>query len=510
MAREVTRRQLLGQAGTAAAGLAGLSAIGCAGSSAAVPGVNVVSDAKVVRGYHSFITRPDLQPPVITLARKIEGSQAHDIFLNAPVSGPNRGGGMILDPNGNLIWMGPDVPGAHKLDFNTQTYRGQPVLTWWEGVETHGWGQGVIVIADTSYTRKHTFHAVGKNVMFDHHEFNISAKDTALATIFWPHTADLTPIGGPKNASIVSGVFEELDIATGKMLFKWDSLESGVKIEDTYQPVFYENQHFGVPSNPFDYFHINSVSYADDGNILVSSRNTWCIYKISRKSGRIIWRMNGKHSDFEMGPGTHFYWQHHVRQHPGGIMTVFDNGASPTEEKQSRGLVLEVDEKKMRVTLKHQYVHPGKPPLLASAMGSCQLLPNGNVMVGWGTNSFFSEFSADGKVLINGAMTEGNPSYRVFAADWTGHPAGRPAVVAKKRKTGGKATVYVSWNGATEVVSWGVLAGKSHSSLTSVGAGRKSGFETALAVQDAGPYYAVQALDSDGHVLSTSATVKVH
>jgi Arylsulfotransferase (ASST) len=504
MAREVTRRQLLGHAGTAAAGLAGLGVAGCAGSSAAVPGVTVVRDAKVVRGYRSFITRPDLNPPVITLSRKIEGSHAHDFFLNAPATGPRRGGGMILDPNGSLIWMGPDEPGAHKLDFNTQTYQGKPVLTWWEGVETHGWGQGQAVIADSSYRRIHTLHAVGKNVKLDHHEFNVTAKNTALVTIFWPHNnVDCTAVGGPKNASIVSGVFEELDPVTGKLVFKWDSLD--------HVPIAWSYEEFagGTAGNPYDYFHINSMAYASDGNILVSSRDTWCIYKISRKDGHIIWKLNGKHSDFEMGPGTHFYWQHHVRPHADGTLTVFDNGASPKEEMQSRGLILDVNEKTMKVTLKHQYVHPGRPRLLAAAMGSCQLLPNGNVVVGWGTNPYFSEFSADGKLLVGGQMTKGNPSYRVFSADWTGHPTDKPTVVAKKRKTGGKATVYVSWNGATEVVSWRVLSGKGRSSLTSVGSGHRSGFETALAVQDGGPYYAVQGLDSGGHVLGTSGTVKI-
>ncbi|HUC56883.1 MAG TPA: arylsulfotransferase family protein [Streptosporangiaceae bacterium] len=512
MAREVTRRQLLGQAGTAAAGLAGLGVAGCAAhSSAATPGVGVLPDASVVGGYHRFITRPDLKPPVINLARKIKGSQATSIFMNAPVSGPGRGGGMILDPDGNLVWMGPDVVGAHKLDFNTQTYQGRPVLTWWEGVETHGWGQGVLVVADTTYQRKHTLHAVGKpgtKVNFDHHEFNLTDKDTALATVYWPHTANLSSISGPENGSIVSGVFEEMDIATGKMLFRWDSLDH-VAIDDTYQPVFYEGQHFGVPNNPFDYFHINSLAYTDnDENILVSSRNTWCVYKISRKTGNIIWRLGGKHSDFELGPGARFYWQHHVRPHPGGLMTVFDNGAAPAEERQSRALILEVNEKTMKVTLKHQYTHPNKA-LLASAMGSCQLLPNGNVMVGWGTNPYFSEFSQDGKLLVAGQMTRGNPSYRVFAADWSGEPTDKPVVVAQKRKSGGKATIYVSWNGATEVRSWGVLAGKTRSSLSSVGSAHKSGFETAMAVQDRGPYFAVQALDAKGHVLATSHTVKI-
>jgi hypothetical protein len=370
-------------------------------------------------------------------------------------------------------------------------------------VETHGWGQGQAVIADSSYRRLHTIHAHGNGVKIDHHEFNLTAKDTALVTIFWPHSGvDTSKIGGNTNSTIVSGVCQEIDPATGKLLFHWDSLEH-VPVEKTYEAFA-----GGTPDDPYDYFHINSLAYASDGNLLISSRDTWCIYKVSRQDGHIIWRLNGKDSDFEMGPGTHFYWQHHVRPHADGIMTVFDNGALPAEEKQSRALVLHVDETKMKVTLEHAYTHPGQK-LLASAMGSCQLLPNGNVFVGWGTNPYFSEFAADGKLVLAGEMTPGNPSYRTFAADWTGYPEGKPDLVARKRTSGGKATLYASWNGATAVRGWRVLSGRKRSSLAVVGTGHRSGFETTMVVQDGGPYFAVQALGSSGNVLVTSDTVKI-
>jgi hypothetical protein len=243
-----------------------------------------------------------------------------------------------------------------------------------------------------------------------------------------------------------------------------------------------------------------------DGHLLISSRNTWTVYKVDRTNGKIIWRLNGKKSDFTMGPGTHFYWQHHVRPHPDGILTVFDNGAAPPKEKQSRALILHVDEQKMEVTLRHQYSHP-KQRLLAQAMGSTQLLPDGNVVVGWGTNYYFSEFSQDGKLVAAATMTKHNPSYRVFAHDWTGRPAEPPAVVARRRSGG--ATVYASWNGATELASWTILAGKSRSSLSAISTARRQGFETAIEVPASGPYFAVQAHDAKGRDLAKSAIVRI-
>jgi len=74
---------------------------------------------------------------------------------------------------------------------------------------------------------------------------------------------------------------------------------------------------------------------------------------------------------------------------------------------------------------------------------------------------------------------------------------------------GGEGVVYASWNGATLVASWRVLAGPSVSNLTAVAQAAHSGFETAIALPSGvvGPYLAVQALDGAGHVLGTSAAI---
>ncbi len=517
MARQITRRQLLGQAGIAAGGLAGLGVAGCSPHPAprvTAGGGTAVRGGRVVGGYRRFVTRPNFSPPAVSISGPGAGAEGKYFFMNAPYSGPGRGGTVITDASGDLVWMGPDEPGKHRLDFNVQSYRGEPVLTWFEGVETHGWGQGVAVIADSAYHRRHVIRAhsgphdrSGLNV--DHHEFNITPDGHALVSAFRTYyDVDLRPVGGPAKGVMVAGVCQEIDIATGELIFEWDSLQDGVPLEETRQPFRYAGQKFGVAANPYDYFHINSIAPAADGDLLISSRNTWAVYKVRKlgtRSSKIVWRMNGSNSDFTMGPGTQFYWQHHVRPHPGGIMTVFDNGAAPPKERQSRALVLAVDEDAMRVTLGHQYVHPGKP-LLAVAMGSAQLLPDGNMLAGWGTNAYFSEFSTDGKLLIAGRMTTANASYRTFTYPWTGHPAGPPDVAARHRPGG--ATVYVSWNGATEVASWTVLAGNTPSSLTSASTARKLGFETAIDIRHGGPYFAVQAHDTKGSLLAKSAAVK--
>jgi Arylsulfotransferase (ASST) len=513
VAGEVTRRRLFGQAGGAAVGLAGLGIAGGGASTAAgaqtlaarstLPAGKIVPDAVVSNGYHRFITRPDLRPPVIKMARRAQGSFAQNIFMTAAYSGPGFGGSVMYDPNGDLVWMGVDGPKTHRIDFNVQTYLGEPHLTWWEGVETHGWGQGQAVIADSTYTRKHTIHAVGKDVKLDHHEFNITPQNTALVTIFKQHNGvDLRPVGGPKDGVMVSGVLQEIDIATNKLIWQWDSLD--------HVPITHSEQVFagGVASNPWDYFHINSLVVSPDGeHIIVSSRNTWTVYLIKRHTGQIVWKMGGRFSDFTMGPGAEYFWQHHVRWHgSGNVFTVFDNGAAPPKEKQSRALILDVDFKNMHVKLGHQYTHPGAT-LLSAAEGSAQLLPGGRMFVGWGTNPFFNEFHPNGDVILAGTQGRGNAAYRIFTYPWEGHPTTRPDVVVHHKN--GKSVVYVSWNGATQAHSWVILAGKSRSKLTPIASARRTGFETAIQVSNTGPYFAVRARDAKGQTLSTSKTVKI-
>jgi hypothetical protein len=161
----------------------------------------------------------------------------------------------------------------------------------------------------------------------------------------------------------------------------------------------------------------------------------------------------------------------------------------------------------MRATLRRQYVHP-VISLLAGAMGSAQVLPSGDMFVGWGTEPYFSQFSEDGRLLLDGRLPGGDPSYRAFSYAWSGRPAEPPAVAARARASGG-ATVYASWNGSTDVRAWTVLGGKTRSSLAEVGSAPRTGFETAITVDSSGPFFAVEPRDASGQALARSAPVAV-
>jgi hypothetical protein len=514
----LTRRDIMRYGGATVVGAAGLTLAGIGGyafphpasasqATASTPAAPVTPDSS--GGVLHFVTRPDLTPPAISVSRH-SSPQAGDppYFILSPAgyprTGPGQPGLMILDRYGNLVWFSPNTgfpaaKGMGRVDLQAQTYRGQPVLTWWEGQVELGVGYGQAVIADTSYRTVATISG-GDGMSADLHEFIISPQDTALITAVRPRPADLSALGGPANGTALTGSVLEVDIASGAVLFEWNSLD-WVPVTDTYAAFS-----GGTAAAPFDYFHINSIAVAHDGNLIVSARNTCTVYKIARPGGQVLWRLGGRRSSFQMGPGATFWFQHHARPRGTQSLSLFDDAASPQKEPQSRAILLDLDTTSMRATLSRSYTHPAK--LLAANQGSTQLLADGRMLVGWGNLPYFTEFAEDGTLLLDGQFPIGDQSYRAFTAGWTGHPTGQPAVAARVNQAGGS-VVYASWNGATELSSWTVLAGRTATQLGEAGSQRRTGFETMITVNSSGPYFAVTANDANGHVLGRSGTVKL-
>jgi Arylsulfotransferase (ASST) len=450
--------------------------------------------AERLSNVQTFRSRPDLSPPTIAVTTHAHSTAPGYIFV-APKEGPGQDGPMIVDTLGHLVWFNK---GIYARDFKVQRYRGKPVLTWWEGKIIQGHGVGEYMIFDNSYREIARVRA-GNGYRGDLHEFLITPHDTALLTAYNAVPTNLSRVGGPEHGAAWDSIAQELDIETGEVLFEWHSLEH-VALEESYY-VLPED-----PQKPFDYFHINSIDIDYDGNLLICSRNTCAVYKVGRNTGEVLWQLGGKNSSFELGRGTRTAFQHDARRQKDGTITIFDNGTHPQVHDQSRGIVVELDMNKMRATLLREYTSPER--LLATSQGNLQVLPNTNVFIGWGSEPFFSEFSYEGKLLFNAYFRPEHVSYRAFRFPWVGQPSENPAVVAETGPDG-KVTVYSSWNGATEVASWQVLAGPNPERLKSVGSAPKDGFETAITVHTAEPYVGVQAKDRSGRVLGISKVVKV-
>jgi Arylsulfotransferase (ASST) len=481
----ITRRRFLRRAGVGALGLAASGGI-----TAAV--VEAVAGRQprppVVPRWRS---RPDLRIPALTVTRA-ESAASHDPIFIAPYNVVGaQAGAVIADASGEPIWENP-LAGKVTTNFRVQRYRGSPVLTWWEGSIELGHGVGEYVIADSSYRTVRRVQA-GNRLRGDLHEFVITPRDTALLTSYVVTKADLSSVGGSHDGTIQDAVFQEIDLASGEVLIEWHSLGS-VPLTESYAEV----------TADWDFFHINSVDLDWDGNLLVSSRSMHTVYKLDRRSGAILWRLGGKRSDFAMGGGTHFAWQHDVRRRADGSVTIFDNGATPAVERRSRALILALDEQAMKASLIAEYAHA---KVLAGSQGSVQLHRDGNVFVGWGEVPRVTEFDHRGRIVFDALLGSRYQSYRAFRLPWTGMPSEAPAIAL-----GGPSeqpTVYASWNGATEVARWQLLAGARSGALRPVSSAPARGFETALHSHGRGPRFAVRALDRHGLVLGSSGEAAV-
>jgi hypothetical protein len=404
---------------------------------------------------------------------------------------------MILDPSGGLIWFEPLHTHSSATNLRVQEYQQRPVLTWWQGIASvHGFGRGEDVIDDSTYTELARVRA-GNGYQADLHEFQLTPRGTALITVYVPVLCNLSRVGGPAYGAVTDGMIQEIDVSTGLVEREWTSLDH-VALSESYEPA-----RRSKTTSPFDFFHINSIELEQDGSLLTSGRNTRAVYDVDGRSGQIAWRLGGKRTSFTMGPGTGIAYQHDPRELPDGTISVFDNGASPAVHTQSRGLILSIDPNRKLVTRVSQIVHT--PPFLAESQGNLQALPNGDWFIGWGEVPQFSEFGAGGQLLFDAHFPSWTQSYRSFRLPWTGMPAHAPSL-AFQPSPGGGGVVYASWNGATLVSSWLLLAGSSPTALNPVTQQQRSGFETAvvLAPGTVGPYVAVQALDASGRVLGVS------
>jgi len=440
-----------------------------------------------------FETRPDLLPPAITIDTRADGRAAGWIFLAAK-SGRGQDGPMIVDDYGRLVWFNAIGNRELATDFRVQTYQGKPVLTWWQGRLSGGEGRGEGKIYDTSYRPIRRVRA-GNGFSADLHEFEITPRGTALLLISDAVKRDLSSVRG--RGSAVQAVVQEIDIPTGLVLFEWHSL-GRIGLSESHQRVA---RHGGQ----WDYVHANSVALDADGNFIVSARHTSAVYKISRATGNILWRLGGAKPSFRMGPGTRFGNQHDARPQPDGTLTLFDNSASPRMREASRAIAIALDTRRKTATLRSALTHPRG--LLAATQGSVQRLPNGNTFVGWGSRRYFTEYDANGRVVFDGRFALGGDNYRAYRFPWAGRPGRPPALVAERR--GERVAARVSWNGATDVARWELWAGPSPTALSRVKGESYAGFETAISAPTTQPYVAVRALDATGAVIGTSATLNL-
>jgi hypothetical protein len=465
--------------------------------------------------YQTFVTMPGVQAPVLTVTQADRDPAAGDVFTsNGP--GPGRYGPLIYDPQGRLIWFDQLRGGLVGDDVNVQSYEGARDLTFWEGrVISLGYGNGKDLILNSHYQTVATVKG-GNGLEADLHEFQLAPHGIAYISAYNPIRCNLRSASGPSNGVILDATFEEIDVKTGLVRFEWHSLDHVSANDSETSPPF---------SRAWDWFHLNSIDPEPNGDIFVSARNTWAGYQIDGATGRILWTLGGLASSFKMGPGSQTAWQHDGRILADGQVTFFDDGSDPPEPNrghgteatydQGRGVRIAIDFAAHRATLVQSLDHPGEP-LLAGSQGNLQTLPSGNAVIGFGGVPQITELGRGGTLLFDAHLPYDMIFYRAYRSPWSGQPATAPAVAANFNNVG-ETIVHMSWNGATDVAAWRVLAGASASSLSSKASVPDSGFESSAELVGGDGYgalgklgyVAVQALSASGRVLGRSATVRI-
>ena len=357
-------------------------------------------------------------PPPLTVLTSHAAVGNGDFFIT-PGGGAYAAGPEIVSPSGKVVWFHAIPQGQTAGDFQVQRYDGRPVLTWWQGTGFGGLSSGTDYIYNDHYQQIAEVHA-GDGLTTDGHEFLITPWNTAITLSFTTATANLSSIGGPADQTVIDGVVQEVDIATGKVLWQWNSADH-VAYSASEQPLP------ASASTPWDWFHINAVHFDTDGNLLIDARNTWTAYKVDAHTGKIIWQLGGKDSSFKLraAPGQSldeageiFAWQHDPEALGNDEYTVFDDessGGTP-ENAVSRVVTVRLDPHSHVATLIRSVDQP--EGLVATSQGNGQTTVAGDLVVGWGALPYFSEFSASGKLLYNAEFPPGVNTYRAYQFPW--------------------------------------------------------------------------------------------
>jgi EmrB/QacA subfamily drug resistance transporter len=458
----------------------------------------------------TFQSSPNLHPPKLQIGDATPGhaipgdvmiSNFYDV-TKPPIVG--QGGPLVLDPKMQPLWFRPVPEQDVASNLQKQTYQGKSVLSWWQGNVT---ATGEINTGEDVVVNQH-YRTVAKLTGKDGwvltlHEMKISGHD-AWVTANKNVPTNLSDEGGVNNGVLVQSAIQEYDLRTGKLLYTWNASDHIPLSQSKTQP----------PTNGFGYdaYHVNAVQLLSGDRMLVSMRNTSAIYMVDIKSGKILWTLGGKDSSFTVPSDAHFEWQHDAQMVNGNTVTMFDDhccyitgaGVYLSATGPSRGLELRLNLSNHTVARVAQYSLFGGT-VESEYMGSMQILPNGERFVGWGQAPFFSLYSKTGKLLFDAALPPPDISYRSYVQTWVGKPSYPPSGAATT--SGGHTTVYASWNGATQVKSWKVLAvGSGAGSKAVVATGKRQGFETAIPITSSAKQFEVQALNGVGRVLGTSGS----
>ena len=412
-----------------------------------------------------FVSEPGLTPPLITVnhnsararragescsprcPRRSSTRGATNTVTIKPV-GP--GGPMILDERGRLVWFDQlDAPNV-AANLRVQRYRGERVLTWWQGsVTPSAFGVGEGVIADHSYATLATV-ALRQRLPDGHPRVRADPRRRRAV-----HDLLADPRPPPGHARGPALAAARRDRPAGRRPHRPGRL--GVALLRPHPAL-------GVAATPensasYDAFHINSIQPLAGGKVLVSPatrrRSTSSTAPPAGSSGG--WAARAATSS--SAKGAQLLLPARRPAPSAGRVSLFDDEAGPPQyAPSSRGLVLKLRTPSAQGDRRSQSYHR-QADTSAQSEGSLQTLPDGGAFVGWGARAVLQPV-----LPARPAALRRQPARRrrllprlPLHVEGDAADAAQLAAVATGPST---VSLYASWNGATEVDRWRVLAGQ--------------------------------------------------
>ncbi|KAH9825944.1 Arylsulfotransferase (ASST) [Teratosphaeria destructans] len=472
-----------------------------------------------------FKSRPDIHPPILDFGiLRPELVTPGYIFL-APYRNLDPGP-YIYDNAGNLVWSGAGQSGPKTAHTpRVCRYRGEDHLCFFEGEQHQGFARGHGVIMNNHYQVVKTVDAAGAGASSDMHEFKItpySNGTTALLTVYQPRQYDLTTnprfnvVGGM--GWIVEGVFQEVEIDTGRVVFEWRSLDHVDPGLAWTLPKTTDTSGDGLTEqSPWDYFHLNSIDKNEEGDYLISARHVSAIYKLSGKDGSIIWQMGGnaptiKTTNFVFSYQHHARWLSENATHT--VLSFWDNASNGmnTTGEFSHGWIISINHISEEAEMIKEWGAPEpEGGLLSGSQGNMQMLPNGGCHMSWGEHAYITEHTADGHPVMYAKLADRESNVMIYRSNkynWTAQPLTKPALWTYSRNEA-KMIAFASWNGATEIRSWNFYtSGSPDGPWELAGNVEKTGFETEFNTDRVATWTYAEALDGDGRALETSVITR--
>ena len=465
------------------------------------PGSNSLSapptpDKPPRSAFPDFLTVPQDIPHYIVSKNSPAAAQG-DIFVSPFYWTKSIVGSylLILNEQGQLVYYQSVADALDAWDFKVQP---NGLLSYYDQKNA------TFYLMNSHYRMVDSYQA-GDGYYADLHDFQLLPNGNALLMAYDAETVDMSQVvqGGKKDATVTGLVVQELD-PSKNVIFEWRSWDHFSFFDSTAN----------LTEQQIDLVHGNSLALANDGNLLLSSRNLSEITKIDLQTGNAIWRMGGKENMFKFTNGESFAYQHDVRQLPNGDITVFDNHASTQSPAPSRGVEYQIDEVNKTVTQVWDFSHD--PSVFATYMGNTQRLSNGDTFLSWGAPSSakgysfdtMTEVAPDGTVVFDFVFDQPYVSYRAFRFAWQGFPDTQPVLASRVDPQG--LTLGYSWNGATEVAAYRVFGGSSPQSLDFLEQRAKTDFETQSFFVDLPKsvcYFQVAAMDKTGNEMARSRVI---